>query len=189
MNSVSVKPWIGDNYISPDIFKYRTLILGESNYTTEENFGPELVINCVKCHLGENDDDNFSRFATKTRRTIFEESLVSKDQFWHSVAFYNFVQFRVGDRSRTRPTEEMWKLSAPAFDEVLSAYKPERILVLGLSNWNQLMRCVPAIKTGQDRATINYTGGALLAGYIQHPSSNLSYAKWGPAARGLLLGE
>jgi hypothetical protein len=47
MSDIVVLPWIGANYKTPRLFSHRTMILGESNYTTPENFTPMLVRDCV----------------------------------------------------------------------------------------------------------------------------------------------
>ncbi len=189
-NKVKVHPWVGSQYEKPEIFPDKTLILGESNYTSEENFDSNLVISCVADHIGENEDPNFSRFATKTRRVIFgRNTTVSSKQFWGNVAFYNFVQYLVGSVSRERPTEKMRHESVQAFSEIINTLKPKRMLVLGLENWKNLLEYVNHTKEGEYMVTFDVDGYRVIAGYIIHPSygGGFSYKEWQPVASEILL--
>ena len=189
-NRVKVHPWVGSQYEQPEIFPFKTLILGESNYTSEENFNSNLVIECITDHIGLNEDPNFSRFATKTRRVIFgRDTAISANTFWDNAAFYNFVQYLVGGASKERPTDEMWHESVPAFNELISKLKPERILVLGLENWNNLLANIKHKKKGKHMATLNVNEQEFIAGYITHPSygGGFSYNKWLPIAKEIVL--
>jgi hypothetical protein len=188
--AVKVHPWIGKFYESPVNLRHKTLVLGESNFTSPEKFKSDLVINCVEDDVSADPSDTsgFCRFSTKIRRTIFgvEES-IGPVGFWQDVAFYNFVQFLVGDESRIRPTQEMWNESIPAFTEIISVLQPSRILVLGQANWKNLVHHVEntPIDTFSSKLKVGTTEP--IAGYINHPSSSLSYATWRPIASRLLL--
>jgi len=189
-NKVKVYPWVGSQYEKPEIFPDKTLILGESNYTSEENFDSNLVISCVVGHIGKNEDPNFSRFATKIRRVIFgRNTTVSSKLFWENVAFYNFVQYLVGSASKERPTEKMWHESVQAFSEVINTLKPKRMLVLGLENWKNLLEHINHTKEGKYMATFDVDGYRIIAGYIIHPSygGGFSYEEWHPVASEILL--
>ncbi|MDL1971375.1 MAG: hypothetical protein LWW94_10525 [Candidatus Desulfofervidaceae bacterium] len=188
-HKVNILPWIGSKYDQPDILPYKTLILGESNYTSREGFNPELVIECVKDHIGPNEDPNFSRFATKIRRTIFGwNTTISAEKFWENVAFYNFVQYRVGKRSKERPSEKMWRQSVEAFEEVVITLQPDRILVIGLENWKNLISHLDHENVNNYIAIFKIKNCKFLAGYIAHPSSyGFSYRKWHPIAKDILL--
>lgn len=191
-NKVKVHPWVGSKYEQPAIFPCRTLILGESNYTSECNFHSNLVIECIEDHIGLNEDPKFSRFATKIRRVIFgrdSDSIISPKTFWENVAFYNFVQFLVGGASKERPTEKLWRDSVPAFTELVANLKPERILVLGQENWNNLLSNISHKKVSKYIATLNVIEHKLIAGYIVHPSHGrgFSYDEWQSVAREIVL--
>ena len=88
---------------------------------------------CIRDSGDKNRDTNgFCRFSTKIRRVIFglNESL-GPSGLWQDVAFYNFVQCLVGDKTRIRPTYAMWKESVTAFLEAVSythldVYKRQR---------------------------------------------------------------
>lgn len=190
---VAVHPWIGRNYKNPINFKYKTLILGESNFTDPpDNFNTSLVIRCVEDDLSigvqGRDTNGFCRFSTKIRRVIFgrDESL-GPNGLWQDVAFYNFVQSLVGNKSRIRPTHEMWEESIPAFIEVIENLQPSRILILGKANWNNILQHIPYHPENQHAAMLTIGGKLVKSGYINHPSSSLSYATWQPIAHQLLL--
>lgn len=190
-NKVKVHPWIGPFYESKELLPYKTLILGESNYTSEENFDQNLVITCIDDHISNNTDGNFSRFATKTRRVVLgQNTKVSAKQFWGNSAFYNFVQYRVGDFSKERPTQKMWQDSVEAFEELVANIKPERILVLGQENWNNLLAHIKHEKINNFKAKLLIGDQCLIAGFIVHPSSGggyFTYEKYTPIAKEIVL--
>lgn len=192
-DNIVVHPWIGGKYFRPFRFKHKTLILGESNYTEVNKFSSRLVIECVEndCTTNpseERDTSGFCKFATKIRRTVFgHNEQINPNDFWQDVAFYNFVQSRVGDKARIRPTPEMWQESAPAFFEVVSMLRPDRLLVLGKRNWNNLLRYVDHQAIDQFAANLKVGSEFVTAGYINHPSSAFSYSTWQPIAQRLLL--
>jgi hypothetical protein len=190
MSKIKVRPWKGETYEAPKILPYKTLILGESNYTDNpEKFDENIVIDCVLEDInGQQDPQGFGKFATKTRRVIFgRDTKMEPDVFWGNVAFYNFVQFLVGNQARQRPTEEMWVNSIPAFEELITELKPERILVLGLANWRNLIFHIAHQQKSEHSAILSVGTNSVLAGYINHPSSSITYSKWQPIAQALLL--
>lgn len=189
MNQIKVSPWIGQNYANPNILKYKTLILGESNYTKEiEKFNSNMVINCVNDAINDTDKKGFGRFSTKIRSLIFgRDTLITPKEFWEDVAFYNFVQFLVGTEARQRPTQGQWESSIPMFEEVIAKIKPERVIVLGLANWNNLTSLINNQKTSKHTAILNLGSFNVSCGYINHPSSSIDYKTWQPIAAKLLL--
>lgn len=192
-SEVVVHPWVGNSYETPRHLRHKTLILGESNFTTFDQFKPSLVTACVLNDIStdeteERDTSGFCRFSTKIRRIIFgrDESL-GPNEFWQDVAFYNFVQSLVGDSPRVRPTNEMWRDSVPAFVEIVSKLQPSRVLVLGKANWNNLRQQIQNMQIDQHVADITIGSKTIRAGYVNHPSSSLSYETWQPVAQRLLL--
>ncbi|MFA6164850.1 MAG: hypothetical protein WC685_15645 [Methylobacter sp.] len=190
MSEIKVRPHIGAKYENPDIFPYKTLILGESNYADPEQFGLNIVKDCIEDDLNGR-DSNFQRFSTKTRRVIFgRDTKIEPEEFWENVAFYNFVQFLVGNQSKVRPTPEMWSNSVPAFKEVIFEIKPERILVLGSDNWKNLLSHIEYMQMSERECTamLNIDIYTVLSGYINHPVSvGFEYSKWQPIAKNLLF--
>lgn len=193
-SKVSVHPWVGSSFENPVNFKYKTLILGESNFTDSlENFNSSLVKKCVLNDLStdesiERDTTGFCKFSTKIRRIIFgRDEVLGPNAFWQDVAFYNFVQSLVGNRARIRPTEEMWGESIPAFVEIVEKLKPRRIFVLGKENWNNLLRHIEHVRVNEHKVVLAIGSEMVTAGFTYHPSSSLSYSTWQPIAQELLL--
>lgn len=191
--AVKVEPWIGDKYPTPEIFRYRTLIMGESNYAPD-NLNLKSVIDDVKLHIGLNTNPDFSRFATKVRRlTAFDLSMASHEltrkEFWRNIAFYNFIQCLVGSKARQRPTSEMWASSVPAFLEIMEKLRPQRILVLGKANWLNLLSHVRYNEIDDFSVRVVCGGQEVVAGYTNHPSSSIAYEKWRPIVRKVLFEE
>lgn len=191
-SSVTVHPWVGTRFACPVHFRHKTLILGESNFTTPEKFGHSLVQNCVHDDLSSDmankDTTGFCRFSTKIRRIIFgRHEAIEPEHFWQDVAFYNFVQFLVGDQARVRPTFQMWEQSVPAFVEIIDRLEPSRILVLGKANWQNLLTHIEHQVVDQHSAHLRVRTQQIFAGYVNHPSFSLSYEAWNPVARKILF--
>jgi hypothetical protein len=162
--------------------------LGESNYTSPENFNRDLVRNCVGDSITGDDPTGFGRFTTKTLRIIFgPDTSVTPEMFWREVVFFNFVQGLVGDAARVRPTAQMWSDSLSNFIESMKTFRPERMLVLGLKNWQNLVGRVPHEGIGEFQADLLVGDHRIRAGYVHHPSSSLKYSDWSPIAKALLF--
>lgn len=191
-SKVVIHPWVGERYENPKYFKEKTLILGESNFTQPENFNKNLVIRCIEDDInihGENrDTTGFCRFSTKIRRVVFgRDECIGPKGLWSDVSFYNFIQSLVGEKSRVRPTQEMWHSSTPAFTEVIETLQPKIILVLGKQNWQNLINNLQIVPKDEYSSTLKYGNLSVKIGYIKHPSSNLAYDDWSPIAQRLLL--
>jgi hypothetical protein len=108
--------------------------------------------------------------------------------FWHSVAFYNYIQEFVGSRARERPTEEMWNDAEKPFFMILTKLKPDFILVLGKSLWDGMPNKNSSDDSGSSCKYI-VNGHPAIALRINHPSSfGFRYSKWKPrVSRGLRI--
>lgn len=191
-NAVQVHPWIGSNFEAPKHFPRKTLLLGESNFTKPELFVSSLVQDCVRGdisdHSNDRDSTGFCRFSTKLRRILFGDGeVIEPSDLWGDVVFYNFVQFLVGGESRIRPTQEMWENSVPAFSEIITKLNPLQILVLGKENWTNLLKHIEHERIDEYMATLKVGSNRITAVYINHPSSSLSYSKWQPVAKRILV--
>lgn len=138
-------PWIGNNYENGGIFNKRILILGESHYGTEKDnwFNENLTILSIQQKIGEaKGDPTFYKKAFHTN--IFKafnkkpDTNENKIDFWHSVAYFNYVQGSVGEKPRERPEKDDWDLSFPAVKKTLDLLKPEIIVVLGYTLWENI---------------------------------------------------
>lgn len=114
----------------------RLLVLGESHYDAGAR-GSDFTRWLTREYV---DGRMTHRFWTRLARTIAGRPL-GRDEcraFWHSVAFYNFIQEIVGTRARVRPTPEMWSAGQRPFLHVLSMLNPDAVLVVGSQLWNHL---------------------------------------------------
>lgn len=107
-------------------------------------------------------------------------------RFWNEVCFYNYVQSFVRGGARVRPTAKMFADSAEAFHVVLNDVKPEVIVVMGQTTWDQ-MSDRDAVLVCQDEDALGsvwkyrYEGGSCAAAHTHHPSSNgYSSEYWRP---------
>ena len=111
--------WIGSSYqeSSPKV-----LILGESDYG-----GTDRLEKYIPQWLdGEPHDQTFARISNSFAASI------TRDQFWQTIAFYNFVPGMVGEERKDRPTKAMYMQAKVVLPEVLSILNPDGVLVLGI---------------------------------------------------------
>lgn len=183
-------PWIGERYAIGCWSRKRLLVLGESHYQWDESISiddrPTLTLECIEEQIS---GAGRLAFWTHIAVTFLNRlpTIEEKHTFWHSVAFYNYVQFGVGAGPRVRPTEQMWRQSEAAFAEVFESQKPDVIIVLGYTLWNNLPELNgvsgPVISGADQTETWRYphSRGDALAYGILHPSSGrFSGYRWHP---------
>jgi hypothetical protein len=183
--SVNFHPWEGENYRSS---KPRLLVVGESHYDWKGRLEPEqkVTIEVVRHFM-----DKPSRFFTNIVATCAGElpSGETRRKFWHSVAFYNYVQQFAGDAPRMRPNYQMWQQSEDAFRLVLKHLAPDLILVLGKQNWDCMAELGghpgESLQRGDGRyADIWFypieVGAFALAFHVKHPSAAYSFKRFHP---------
>jgi hypothetical protein len=188
MKHVKFLPWVGENYQN-GLNGLRTLVLGESHYESSNNpdisNSPRETILCIEEQAS---GDWAKAFWTKTASALIgrRPTLEDKKLFWHSVAFYNYVQYSAGFGPRVRPPPESWEKSKLPFEEVLNELKPELIVALGY----RLMAMLPDLN-GHEGPTIDsapqprtwlypHPLGRALVFNIRHPSSAFSPPSWYP---------
>lgn len=152
MRNVFFEPWVGANY-GGGLYGKKILIIGETHYcenpddcdceqTGDSDLCKKKTRLEVESQLGENSSSN-SVYAKIAKMLLGKESNKDlseeeKKEFWHSVAFYNYVQISGIKCSQLLPTKDMWDLSEKAFHEVIEVLAPDFILVLGEELWNNL---------------------------------------------------
>lgn len=164
------EPWEGSKYRSGGLEGVRVLILGESHYGDVGTESAACTIETVK-DLGQ---ERRNRFFTVTQKLVSginpEEWVPDKTrvEFWESVAFYNYVQSFPGDKSRMRPTQEMWANAATPLLKTLQELRPQVMVVLGL----ELQSHLPEIPSG------------IRVCNVPHPSSRgFQYERWQPVVK------
>jgi hypothetical protein len=143
-------PWVGQAYETGGIFGKKILILGESHYCSEPG-------TCKDCGPGHKNKCNLftinailnqftpgakkhAVFTKLARFFLDKESVDNKEKaiFWHSVAFYNYVQTTVSSGAGVPPTEEMFSISVNPFYELMEKLEPDFLLVVSDRLWNNL---------------------------------------------------
>lgn len=188
MRHVKFYPWEGENYFRAPFGK-RVLILGESHYEWKGSGPiddhPTLTQDLIEDQLAGRYK---IRFWTHIAVAFLNKvpTLAEKREFWHSVAFYNYVQQSAGAGARVRPAANMWRDSEIAFNEVLETLKPEALLVLGYDLWKHLPRpltqdeSLPTLAGSILTRAYSYNGGACRAFSVRHPSSGFNGRSWHP---------
>lgn len=185
MSQVYFKPWIGNNYEMNELFGKKILVLGESHYSWDFNIqvDHELTKKCINDQIKGSYSKQFWTniviALTGTKPTLEEKRI-----FWHSVAFYNYVQEPVGKGPRLSPKEEMWGKSIPAFVDILNELQPQFILALGYRLWWRLpdlnRKAGPIIFDKKNLQTWFYPlrDYNCLAYGVNHPSAGFSGKYW-----------
>jgi len=142
------KPWIGYNYENGGNFGRRILLLGESIYSKVHINAPrEETKEHLRHVIQKIAVDGNDRFYAKVRNLVLRGNGHSVDgfgskkkrqDFWDSVAFYNYIQEFVGTEPRDRPKPHLWKESEAGFWEIVETLKPDVCLVLGEELWAKL---------------------------------------------------
>lgn len=139
-------PWIGQRY-ELGFGGQRLLILGESHYPWEDDdreltdpLPPEVTRDCVSGVITrEVWVGDFWKYLEQAHLNVQRwEMAPNGDEFWQSIAFYNFVQVPVGTGPRQAPRWCEFVDARSAFRAVIQALKPERIVVCGKRLWGAM---------------------------------------------------
>ena len=133
LQNVKFLPWIGNQYANGRL-GVKTLILGESHYQWNCDRDINTWREITQTLIQEQLDGAYTKaFWTKIAISFLghKPNLREKNDFWHSVAFYNYVQESAGDGPRIAPNGTSWKSSEKAFFDVLTHLRPNFILALG----------------------------------------------------------
>lgn len=188
MTHIKFTPWTGAQYES-GLHGNKILILGESPYRPED-VENDINDSSLTSHRIQTqiDGDCSYKFWTNIAIALLNRkpTLADKKAFWHSVAYYNYVQESVGNGPRIPPSKDAWKRGEEAFLEVLSELKPSLVIVLGYRLWARLPALGRLAGAMIDSAPVPdtwiypYPGGSCLAFNIRHPSSGFSGWNWHP---------
>ncbi len=168
------RPWVGKNYNNKNIFNQKILILGESHYGYDKmKDGTKGVLNATNTLIkNQLTGVERQRFLTAIHK-ICTNCKHSEEDFWESVVFYNFIQVK-GNLMKPgqRPTIEQWQKSRDLFVKLINQEKPQKILVLGLSLWNNLPNDIGKY-VSKDEQLYSYPilkGPDSISTFIYHPS-------------------
>jgi hypothetical protein len=182
--------WEGKDYrFQP----HRLLILGESHYGDYAKSGDATVKLTEEYLSGQINH----AFWTNIQNVVSPTSLKVSERpaFWHSVAFYNYVQTSAGATAGIAPNSSAFGKSKDAFFTVLDRLQPDAILVLSTRLWNHMPGSVdgaipvaPLVVAGKERDAwiYDYAGGKALASWVPHPSRYFSVPRWRPWVKALM---
>jgi hypothetical protein len=186
MKNVKFKPWIGSRYQEAPLGR-KVLVLGESHYDWDSdepiNDDSDVTNKVIQEQLVGGYTKAFWTHIVKTFLN-HKPSLDEKRAFWHSVAFYNYIQSSAGFGPRVPPSSEQFVKSEPAFFEVLQSLQPRLMVVLGYRLWGRLPTTnfeeAPEIPEADHVGTgrYHYLGGSCLAICLKHPSSGFNGLDW-----------
>lgn len=108
LKGVHFIPWVGKDYAADGFRGKRIMALGESHYVAKEMVPNQAHWTC-QCVAEQVATDYRFRFWSGIAKSFLGEipDLAQRRAFWHSIAFYNYVQEIVGDKPRDRPTPAM----------------------------------------------------------------------------------
>ena len=122
----------------------KLLILGESHYSWEGR--PEDESRTTAEAMKSVDTYGFWK---KTEKLIPVPPNHDNLRGWDLVAFCNYVQHFVGEKPRDTIGKDMWgsEQTVEGFREVLEVLKPNRVLVLGKTNWRFMAGKINFLRT------------------------------------------
>lgn len=211
-NHLNFLPWVGSNFAQGiGQHQLKLLVLGESHYCHDLGCGNCPSCSLENCHkLGYSTADfqnqtivyiqdlvySYSGAHYQQTGICFERAVMGKtltqperEDFWNRVIFYNFVQKCLPKKEgeRTPITQNDLVGSEDAFREVLTTYKPDRVVVWGsrlfniLPDWNGEYSKI-TIEDGAQTDIWTYTVNekTIPCMRVHHPStpSGKSWEKW-----------
>lgn len=194
LKAVSFAPWVGQLYgRGPRFGATRILILGDSHYEWCERCwadrvtrASDLTAYCIAERLVLMGEPDQLQHWTKVENAILgaASNLEARREFWHSVAYYNFLQEIVGFGSRIPVNSaEVWTRAQPAFFETLEALKPVLVVALGKRLWDGLppaesLESLAANGKTLRRRQYRLVGGTgVIVSGVAHPAAGLG-ATW-----------
>ena len=191
MFPLTFAPFVGASYRNQD---FKILTLGESHYFGEEdmalfhkdrndpkvkNITQNVVHQFLDYKRGKGKFyphmNTFTKHAnaSQNKKLSAEECVAT----WEATAFYNFVQTPM-TRPRVSPTQEDFKRSRKAFEEVLADLSPNLIIFWGKRLWNNFEKDNYSQENGINY--LEYNGKKYPFLVIPHPSSTaLNYKVYG----------
>lgn len=171
-NTVRFAPWVGSQY-AEGFFGLRILLVCESHYGDKKHERPTATPEIVKAlALGEKHPKatgklrrhpHFTKIMSAVKNVRKSFSSEQKNEFWNSVAYYNFLQEFIRD-TRVHPPKDAWGRGESAFTEVLDVLAPDLIVCLSARNGSR----------------IRSLAGSVPVAVVNHPSSRFAYSRVNP---------
>lgn len=171
-STVRFAPWVGPRY-EQGIHGLRILVVCESHYGTKAHERPTVTPEVLKAlALGQKHPQatarlrlhpHFSKIMVSILNSRKHFSKIDRSEFWHSVAYYNFVQEFLPS-IRKAPSRSAWDRGERSFTEVLGVLQPDLIVCYSKRNgWR-----------------VNELAGDVPVAVVNHPSSHFSYSTVNP---------
>lgn len=190
--------WVGEQYGASTVMGgKRVLVLGESHYEWLDN--QKLEVTWTRQFIEASIKGSKQVFSTRVAATLAGRLLTTEKErhdFWHSIAFANYIPVSVGRGPKANPTEEMWEAAIPAFAKLINTHTPDFLLVLGHELWMRMhytFEMDGRVERHQNNLnewrTWRYrypNGKPLLACATKHPSRNFNFRNWHPFVREML---
>lgn len=202
---VAFHPWVGTEYASSGLDGKKILILGESFYGPLDPVDaanlPSFAEVVVRGYITRPAGLRLFRTVEKLFGRTPGADAAERLAFWNRVAFGNFIQDVLVDRtSEHRPTEQQWSAARPCFLDLLDALRPDAVLVLGEGVWMSLSTphflnskpVASAMKSdGSEPFLYEWTmpaGYKVRATWVNHPTGSFGFRldKWAPRVQTLL---
>ncbi len=127
---VSFRPWIGTEYASSGLDGMKVLILGESFYgpldPSDAANLPSLTEVVVRAYIAKPAGLRIFGMVEELCGRMRSTGETERLAFWNCVAFGNFIQDLLVDRSSEhRPTAQQWSEARSAFLDLLDALRPD----------------------------------------------------------------
>ncbi len=192
IQGVYFQPWRGGQYAE---HRPRLLVVGMSHYRCDVEVPDFYFTNqVIEDRIANGDRGAF--FTNIVATCTCNDELPSQEakiEFWHSIAFYNYVQEFVGDSPRTPHPQRLWSRSHDAFGAALRSLNPELIMVVGDTNWNNMPPFDAGIESPLEHAPkLQYAecghyrvaeGKTALAFHVRHTSGGYNFRKFAPLYR------
>jgi hypothetical protein len=207
------EPWIGNNfengivgfdengrivYGSTSMQGKKILILGESHYvkSLSENIR-SLTNKVIRRYMDKNQKfEGWMNTFTKFEKSFHGYNISQKEEksFWDHVAFYNYIQEPM-KADRMRPNKEQFNKAIEPFFELISALKPDIIIVWGRRLYKKLPVSNKLLVNGEKGASLRDVKDKELDTWIYtlndngkekqihvvgiyHPSAGYSIERW-----------
>ena len=171
-STVRFAPWVGAHY-ERGIHGLRILVVCESHYGAKEHERPTATPEVLKAlALGQKHPQATAKLRQHAHFTKIMASILNarkhfskadRSEFWHSVAYYNFIQDFLPS-IRKAPSRALWEKGERSFTEVLEVLAPELIVCFSKRN----------------RARVTSLAGGVPVAVANHPSSHFAYSTVNP---------
>ena len=181
------EPWVGQEY-GAGSQHLRLMLLGKSHYG--DYIAPDARVftsEVVKRYAVDGPTISYFTIAYRAATGKPIPGADERQAFWHSVAFYNYVQCYVGTGPRQRPTPSDWATGRLPFAKTIDELAPHCVLVLGRELLWHVQNDQALVRT-RNADVFTYespSGKRATVGGIKHPTGGFSYARWRPTVEAM----